>query len=77
MLAEREHENFVKFMKSLGWVYAPGLKNREKKTNPTLIPWETLKKELPEEPEKDRDAIRSIPRLYAEIGWRVVRKDEI
>ena len=77
ILAEREHENFVKFMKSLGWVYAPGPKNREKKTNPTLIPSETLKKELPGEPEKDRDAVRSIPRLYAEIGWRVVRKDEI
>jgi hypothetical protein len=71
-LAQLEHEHYWNYMIKKGWKYGP-IKDPVLKTNPTLVPWDELKTE---EKDKDRHAIRSIPRLYAEIGWRVVKKDD-
>jgi hypothetical protein len=43
-----------------GWRYSTGVKNIAKRLSPALAEW----KKLPEsEREKDRDAVRNIPRL--------------
>ena len=43
-----------------------GVKDPERKTHPLLVTWEEL--DEPER-EKDRDAIRAIPRMLARVGY--------
>jgi hypothetical protein len=71
-LAQLEHERYVNLAIEQGWRYAPGEKDRRARTNPTLVPWD----DLPEhEREKDRAAIRAIPRILARLGLQVARVD--
>ena len=68
-LAQYEHRRYVEAKLAEGWSLGPE-KDDEKKTNPTLVPWE----ELPdEEREKDRVQVRGIPRVLARAGYTVVR----
>jgi RyR domain len=67
-LARAEHERWVAQRTEAGW--HPGDRNDTAKLHPSLVPWEELS-EL--EQDKDRDAVRHIPDVLAEVGLRVVR----
>jgi hypothetical protein len=70
ILAVAEHENWMQMKRNLGYTYGPE-KSEEMKTHPCITEWP----DLPEDERvKDRDAVRAIPRLFAEIGQRVVKK---
>jgi hypothetical protein len=67
-LARAEHERWVAQRTDAGW--HRGDRNDTAKLHPSLVPWEELS-EL--EQDKDRDAVRHIPEVLAEVGLRVVR----
>jgi hypothetical protein len=69
MLAEMEHERFVKERLRQGWKRGTK-KNLKKKRSPTLIPWD----ELPEkEKAKDRNTIHNLPAFLARAGFQIYR----
>ncbi len=71
VMAEIEHKEWVDYHLKNGWVYAPGPKNRDKKTHHCLIPWE----ELPEvERQKDRDTVQKIPYYLEKAGFQIYRR---
>lgn len=67
-LARDEHDRWVRDLVRDGWSHAPAPKDPERKTHPLLVPWEDLDEA---EREKDRDAIRAIPRMLARVGYAV------
>jgi voltage-gated potassium channel Kch len=71
-LSELEHERYVALAIGQGWRYAPDDKDRRARTNPTLVSWADLPED---EREKDRAAIRAIPRILARLGLQVARVD--
>jgi len=71
-LAELEHIRWVEERTEDGW--KPGVKNKELKTTPWLIPYSQLPEEMKE---FDRDPVRNIPALLARIDLKVVRVKEI
>jgi hypothetical protein len=50
-----------------GWTYAPE-RDDARQHHPLLVPWEQLSEE---QREKDRDAVRNLPRLLETAGLRV------
>jgi voltage-gated potassium channel Kch len=67
-LAMKEHDRWMAALRSDGWGYSLGPKDPAQKTHPLLVPWS----ELPEgEKEKDRDAMRAIPRMLARVGFAI------
>jgi hypothetical protein len=71
-LAEMEHERWMLAKLEAGWVHAAQT-NKGKELHSALLPWD----ELPEEEkEKDRNLVRSIPRILAKAGYTVVRSRE-
>ena len=70
-LAELEHIRWVEERSAEGW--KPGVKNKELKTTPWLIPYSQLPEEMKE---FDRDPVRNIPALLARIDLKVVRLKE-
>ena len=67
-LATDEHDRWMGALTADGWTYSPAPKDPEQKTHPLLVTWA----ELPEhEKEKDRDAIRAIPRMLARVGFAI------
>jgi hypothetical protein len=70
ILAVEEHKRWMQMKRDLGYTCGSE-KSEEKKTHHCILEWA----KLPEgERVKDRDAVRAIPRLFAEIGQRVVKK---
>ena len=51
-----------------GWTYGQASKDAEAKTHPLLISWDELAEP---ERQKDRDAIRAIPRMLARVGYEI------
>jgi len=70
-LAELEHIRWVEERTADGW--KAGVKNKELKTTPWLIPYSRLPEEMKE---FDRDPVRNIPALLARIDLKVVRVKE-
>ena len=71
ILAEAEHERWVRSKLEDGWAYAVN-SDRLKKLHNCLVSW----KELPEgEKEKDRHLVRSIPVILAQAGYAIVRSN--
>jgi class 3 adenylate cyclase/tetratricopeptide (TPR) repeat protein len=66
-LSEKEHERWMEERKRQGWTYGPGRDN-DKKIHPSLIPYVQL---ADKEKKKDRDVVRSIPKLIEKAGFRV------
>lgn len=67
-LARDEHDRWMTALHTDGWRHAPGPKDPIAKTHPLLVPWS----QLPEpEREKDRDAIRAIPRMLGRVGFEI------
>lgn len=67
ILAEGEHERWVKEKQAAGWSYAEGPKNEKRKLHPCIVPWELLPDE---EQDKDRNAVKSISALLAKSVLR-------
>lgn len=65
-MAIKEHDRWEADLRRDGWTYASGPKDPVGKTHPLLVPWDQLSEE---EREKDRDAIRAIPRMLARVGY--------
>jgi hypothetical protein len=69
LLSRMEHDRFVEERLRAGWTYGP-TKNTDKKTNPTLVPWD----ELPEDEKiKDSNAVRGLPAFLAKAGFQIYR----
>ncbi len=66
-MAVREHDRWMDERKKNGWTYAP-VRDNARKHHPCLIPWDSLAEA---EKEKDRRAVRNVPRLIEEAGFRV------
>jgi hypothetical protein len=69
MLAEMEHERYVKERLRQGWKRGT-TRNLRKKRSPTLIPWDELSEE---EKVKDRNTVRSLPAFLAKVGFQIYR----
>ncbi len=63
-LAIREHNRWKQERAAQGWVYAQERDNANKE-NPLLVEWDNL---LPEEKERNRNAIRAISNMLASVG---------
>jgi len=71
-MAEMEHGrwNFERVLD--GWQYGT-IKDVDKKINPSIVPW----KELPEKVKNwDRNAIKKIPEVLAQIGYEIYPKSK-
>lgn len=68
-LAELEHDRWTAERLFDGWTYAPGEKDVEHLTSPSLVPWAELSEDVRE---LDRDAVRGLPAFLAAAGLRVV-----
>jgi len=67
LLAEREHERWVKTKLEAGWQYAP-VTDKNKKQHQALTEWTKLPED---EKEKDRRMVRGIPFILARAGYAV------
>ncbi|MGD2154268.1 MAG: NAD-binding protein [Gemmatimonadales bacterium] len=67
-LAVMEHERWVKERLRNGWTRGP--RNPAEKTTPYLVPWDELDEATQD---NDRLFIRSLPRILARAGLRIVR----
>jgi voltage-gated potassium channel Kch len=67
-LAGVEHARWCADRYLAGWKHGPQ-KNVEQRVSPFLVSWEKLDEKTRD---KDREAVRNIPRLLAEQGWEVV-----
>ena len=66
--ARLEHLRWVEERLANGWTVGP--KDIDKKTTPWLVPYEDLPDE---EQEKDREAVRGIPKILAKVGLKIRR----
>ena len=66
-LAKMEHNRWMEEKQRNGWIHGP-IRDNEKKVHPDLVPWEELDDVARE---KDRNAVRTIPKLLAEAGFAV------
>lgn len=67
-LAVLEHERWMADKLAHGWTYAPGAKDDEARTHPSLVPFAQLPDD---EKRKDVDAVRVIPKLLARMGYAI------
>jgi hypothetical protein len=71
MLARHEHARWCAERSGEGWRLGP--RNDKKKLHPDLVPWEKLGDASRD---NDRQAIRDMPEVLAEVGLRIVRLAE-
>ncbi len=69
LLAEGEHDRWVAERRNAGWSAGPA-RDAERKQTPYLVSWTELDEEIRE---YDRDAIRAIPEVLAEVGLGLFR----
>jgi hypothetical protein len=69
LLAQREHVDYMTDKFAAGWKLGD-VRDDEKKTNPTLVPWERLPDD---EKKKDFDIAKNIIPLLKSIGLRVYK----
>jgi hypothetical protein len=69
LLAEMEHERWMKQKLREGWEYAQET-DKSRKLSPALLPWDRLPER---EKEKDRDLVRGIPKILAKAGYAIVK----
>ena len=70
MLARMEHLRWVEDRLRQGWYLGPR-RDVAGKRSPYLVPWDELSEEVRD---LDRDSVRAIPRLVAELGLSIVRR---
>lgn len=69
MLSRLEHERWMAHKLATGWTYGDPRDDAARRHD-CLVPWEQLRES---EREKDRDAVRNIPGLLADVGLQPVR----
>jgi hypothetical protein len=68
-LAKAEHRRWMKERTDKGWRYGP-LRDSIRKLHPDLVEWEDLSEDSRD---KDRSAIRNIPKHLETVGMNIVR----
>jgi hypothetical protein len=68
-LAMLEHDRWVNEKLSRGWKYGPDIDEKQRIHN-CIVPWEQLSDH---QKEKDRNAVRSLPRVLAKVRLKTVR----
>jgi RyR domain len=69
VLAEAEHERWMSERSAAGWTPA-GTADGERRTHPSIVPWHELSDA---EKEKDRQAVRDLPRRLERAGFAILR----
>jgi hypothetical protein len=69
ILAEMEHDRWVAERLQEGW--RTGARDPERKMTPHLVSWDELEEDIRE---YDRDAVRAIPIILAEVGLEIYRR---
>jgi hypothetical protein len=69
LMARMEHERWFEERTLESWSYGD-VKDENRKTHPSLVPWEDLPKA---EQEKNRNFIRDLPSILARTGYQVQR----
>jgi hypothetical protein len=69
LLAEAEHERWMSERSAAGWTPA-GTENEDRRTHPSIVSWRELSDD---EKEKDRQAVRDLPRRLERAGL-VIRR---
>ena len=70
--ARGEHDRWVAAQRSKGYIYGP-TDDPIRRTHPSILPWSDQRLSEPEK-DKDRDAIRAIPRYLAKARYEVVKQ---
>ncbi len=73
LMSKMEHDHWMEERLRTGWKYAPGPKDNEKKTHPSLISWEKLSEP---EREKDRNTVREIPAFLEKAGFQIYQREK-
>ena len=68
-LAPGEHDRWMNEKVSIGWKSGPDTDER-KRIHHSIVPWEQLTED---EREKDRNAVRSFPRVLAKVRLKIMR----
>jgi PAS domain S-box-containing protein len=68
-LAPLEHDRWMNEKVSMGWHYGPDTDER-KRIHHSIVPWKQLTED---EREKDRNAVRSLPRVLAKVRLKIMR----
>jgi hypothetical protein len=72
VMAQMEHARWVVERLSDGWTLGPG-RDARRKISPYLVSWQALSEDVKD---KEREMVRAIPKLLAEIGYQVCQKHE-
>jgi hypothetical protein len=67
-LAQLEHQRWAEHKLERGWTYGPKT-DPARKIHASLVSWDELSER---EREKDREVIRGIPKILAEIGYEII-----
>lgn len=70
LLAEMEHERWLKEKRRQGWIFAAGPKDPERKTSPFMVPHQELNEETKA---LNRNVIRQMPLFLAQAGFQINR----
>jgi PAS domain S-box-containing protein len=68
-LAPMEHDRWMNEKVSMGWKYGQDTDER-KRIHHCIVPWDQLTEE---QREKDRNAVRSLPRVLAKVRLKIIR----
>jgi len=71
-LARLEHERWMRERTQQGWRYG-SVRDDQRKLHPDLVDWAELSDESAE---KDRAAVRNIPRLLRAAGFQILRLEQ-
>ena len=72
IMAEMEHERWIKERRLAGWVLGPK-RGPDRKITPYLVPYAELPREPEDVQEWDREAVRAIPEVLAQAKFEVCR----
>lgn len=68
-LAQQEHNRWMAERQRTGWTHGV-FRDDERRLHPSLVPWARLPDA---EREKDRDAVRALPEILADVGLAITR----
>lgn len=68
-LAIMEHQRWLAEQQAAGWRYAPD-RDDAQRLHPAIRSWETLREDMRE---RNHDAVRELPVILADAGFRIVR----
>ena len=69
IMAQMEHGRWVVERLNGGWTPGPG-RDARRKISPYFLPWQALSEDVKD---KEREMVRNIPKLLAEIGYQVYK----